>query len=144
MRDAVFKLMRFWLDRGCDGFRVRVRSMFHSPSTFVSASCTKMAPQTHTESQPNDLLTDGRLDGRDQYPLEGGRAPGRSDYGTGGRIPTRQRTLRERVSVGVGIDYRHTHLPVAFSRRPRIHEYLNEMNEKVLSSACLISPQGNP
>jgi hypothetical protein len=25
VRDAVFKLMKFWLDRGCDGFRVRQR-----------------------------------------------------------------------------------------------------------------------
>lgn len=25
MRDAVWKLMRFWVDRGCDGFRVSMQ-----------------------------------------------------------------------------------------------------------------------
>jgi glycosidase len=56
VRDAVWDVMRFWIDRGCDGFRVSVSPL---------GSCNRVQARTRPV----------HVDGRDQHHLKNRRSP---------------------------------------------------------------------
>ncbi|KAJ2933230.1 hypothetical protein H1R20_g3817, partial [Candolleomyces eurysporus] len=83
VRDAVWKLMKFWLDRGCDGFRMDVINII-----------------SKAEGLPDAPVT----------------------------VPEEP----------------YQHASIHFANGPRVHEYLREMNEKVLSKYDLITVGETP
>ncbi|KAG5651663.1 hypothetical protein H0H81_007886 [Sphagnurus paluster] len=83
VRDAVWDLMRFWIDRGCDGFRMDVINLI-----------------SKVDGLPDAPITDPEH----EYQLA-------SEY---------------------------------FANGPRVHEFVNEMNQKVLSAHDLITVGETP
>jgi glycosidase len=109
VREEVYDLMHFWLKKGADGFRV---GLYFFRSREIDA---------------------GGLDGRHQPDLEARRLAGRQHY-----------TAQRQVSAVVRAYSQWVSWPPHFSSpsisyRPRVHEFLKEMNQKVLSRASLHS-----
>ena len=91
VRDSVYKMMKFWLDRGCDGFRVR----------FIKRS---VCVPDWVKMDVINLLS--KTDGLPDAPIV--------DEGD----PTQPASMY-------------------YANGPRVHEYIKEMNQKVLSRQFL-------
>ena len=94
VRESVYGMMRFWLDRGCDGFRVRAIQLSRTPFSSFVIDWVKM--------DVINLLS--KADGLPDAPVV--------DEGD----PTQLASMH-------------------YANGPRVHEYIKEMNKKVLSRA---------
>jgi glycosidase len=94
VRESVYGMMRFWLDRGCDGFRVRSIQLSRAPFSSFVIDWVKM--------DVINLLS--KADGLPDAPVV--------DEGD----PTQLASMH-------------------YANGPRVHEYIKEMNKKVLSRA---------
>lgn len=107
VRSAVWDVMRFWVRRGCDGFRVRTFSFHHILHKTTGVT----------------------IDGRDQYHLEDGGSPRCASGRPHAVLPTCQHVLRERVSSFISTR-KSLELP-----SPHVHKYIKQMHTEVLSRA---------
>jgi hypothetical protein len=85
VRDAVFKMMRWWLDRGADGFRVSLLLRW-------ADTCSRRGQPGGRHPARQTQLTP---DGRHQLHLQGRRLPGRPHHRPQGDLPALRQPLHQ-------------------------------------------------